>query len=76
MTELFKTVQELQAFFEWAKANDAHKIKVGEIEVEFVPDLGLNTIKTTSSTPSAISEGGEEEPKEVDQAVLFHSSDP
>jgi len=66
-------LQNLRDFFSWAKKEGAHKIKVGEIEVEFVPDLGQGFDET--KPPAVVDEDGNPvEPPEVSDEELYQSS--
>lgn len=66
-------LQNLRDFFSWAKQEGACKIKVGEIEVEFVPDLSYGFTETPA--PVVVDgDGNPVEPTAVTDEELYQSS--
>ena len=67
-------LQNLRDFFSWAKKEGAHKIKVGEIEVEFVPDIGQGFGETPPTVVVVDEDGNTVDPPEESDEVVFQSS--
>ena len=79
MNEIFDegcdiALNNMREFFEWAKKNGACKVKAGDIEVEFVPDLGLGFSDSKPPPVTVDGEGSPVKPAEEDDEVLYQSS--
>lgn len=74
---MFKTVDELKAFIEWAKSQQIQKVKLKGVEVEFGPYVHLPNLdglpELTNGGASTLADLEPVDEKE-DEAALFHSS--
>ena len=74
---MFKTVEELKEFIEWAKTQQIQKVKLKGVEVEFSPYTFLPNIDTlpelSNGGASTLADLEPVDPTEEEE-LLFHSS--
>ena len=73
---MFKSIEEVRAFIEWAQTQKVKRIRVGDVEVEPLPSFQLETISDLPVVDSISGLGplkATQEDKE-DEELLYWSS--
>lgn len=75
-SHMFKSVEELKAFLEWAKGQNIEQVKVADIEIKFsaLAVIPTESLKEMTSGSANTLVDDEQMSKEEYEEILFHSS--